>query len=249
MRKIKKLFRRFCITYWPWPPFLWREHNKKAKKLKGFARILAKRPRARTGKGWNLYRKRFSKVFKAAQIKEDVVDWLTQYPFNRYGWTDFKYWFKYRLQKKHQYHILRSGLKPGYYEYYDVVVNTIAGPRFKELFQRVWKEFEDQKDELDYENKPIIRPEYHKTMDILKEAYLWFTEGKKAMQKEIDDLYNVDTDREKLTAKNMWSYFERKPSKKERDKMKRIRKLEKEIFQKDTKYLKVIIDNRVSLST
>lgn len=246
MRKIKKLLRRFLITYWPWPPYLWRHYNKKANKLKGLARILASRPRARSGKGWAIYRKRYAKVFKAAQLKENIIDWLTQYPFNRYGWTDFKYWFRYRLQKKYKYNILFSDLKPAYYEFYDILPATIGGPRFKELFEMVWKEFQEQKDELDYENKPIIRPEYHKIMNALKEAYDWFTVGKKALQKEIDDLWNEDV--EPFDKKNIVCFFERKPSKKEQQRMKKVHKLERQIFHTDTKYLKVIIENRVSLS-
>lgn len=31
-------------------------------------------------------------------------------------WSDTKYWFKYRLQKEHKYHLIDTGLEPGYYE-------------------------------------------------------------------------------------------------------------------------------------
>lgn len=251
MKKLRKLVRRFLITYWPWPPYLWRHYNKKAKKFKGIARILASRPRGRTSKGWVLYRKRYSKVFKAAQLREDIVDWLTQYPFNKYGWNDFKYWFKYRLQKKHKYHILDTGLKPGYYEYYDVVTAAVAGPRFKYLFEKVWQEFQESKDELGYDEKPIIQKSYHKIMNQLKEAYDWFTTDKPALEKQIENYWNETAEEypKKKTKTEVLSFFERKPSKKEIQRMKKIRVLEKTIMDNDTKYLKIIIENRISLTT
>jgi hypothetical protein len=38
--------------------------------------------------------------------------------------SDIKWWFKYRLMKKHRYHIVDTGLKPGYYDCDTILLNA-----------------------------------------------------------------------------------------------------------------------------
>jgi hypothetical protein len=245
-RKLRKLWRRFCITYWPWPPYLWRKHNQEDRKLKGiFRSLIVSMPRVITEKGWKTYRKRFAKVFKAAHLKEKFINWITQYPFNKYGWIDFKYWFKYRLQKKYKYNTLESGLKPGHYEFNQVLICTIAGPRFRSTFETVWKKYQESKKE----NFKEIKQSYHNAITKLKQAYDWFVVEKPKLQKRIEDYLIQDIkDNNKLKDINYWIDFsERKSSKKHINLIKKVNQAQKYITINDTKHAKTIIEYRFYL--
>src|SRR5688572_8764001 len=88
-------------------------------------------------------RKNIKRLFREPTWFEKFIDWLTPYPFNRYGWSDLKYWFIYRLVKKHQYHKAHTGLKPGYYELDLVLEKAIANERFFSTFEDMYKSFHE----------------------------------------------------------------------------------------------------------
>jgi hypothetical protein len=220
---------------------LWRKHNQEAKKLKGLPKILSLRPRARTSQGWETYEKRFAKVFKAANLKQKIIDNIARFS-NRYGWGKLKYWFKYRFQKKHRYNVLESGLKPGYYDFDEVLIATISGPRFQSTFEAVWKEYQASKKE----NPKLVKKNYHTAMSNLKHAYDWFVFEKPKLKNKIgryliQDI--IDSDKIK-DAKHYSSSMKKRLFNKHKNIMKKVGQLERSIVANDTKYAKVIIDYR-----
>jgi hypothetical protein len=243
-RKLRKLWRRFCITYWPWPPYLWRKHNQEATKLKELPKILSLRPRARTSQGWETYEKRFAKVFKAANLKQKIIDSIARFS-NRYGWGKLKYWFKYRFQKKHRYNVLESGLKPGYYDFDEVLIATISGPRFQSTFEAVWEEYQASKKE----NPKLVKKNYHTAINNLKHAYDWFVFERPKLQRKIEDYLIEDirgSDKIK-DAESCNSHIKTKLINKHKLLMKKVIQLEKNIVTNDTKYAKLIIHYRTYL--
>lgn len=163
------------------------------------------------------------KIYKAAYYLEQVTDFLTQYPFNRYGLTDFKWWFKYRLIKKHRYHKLELGLKPGFYELSEIFEKAL-------LSKRVLGQIDELKDYI--EKISIQAPQ--ENIDNFKEAYfylnksrVWFI-GKKPKTVERIDQYIL-----KRKDVNFEYYISR----------------ENWIDKLDKKYLKLVIEYREYLST
>jgi hypothetical protein len=43
----------------------------------------------------------------------------------RAAWRDFVFWFLYRLHPEHRYHVVRTGLRPGYWEIEDRMLHAM----------------------------------------------------------------------------------------------------------------------------
>lgn len=219
---------------WPWPKSL---YTGKKKHKWGIGK---------TGKGWAVYNKRLKRIYPAHCIKEKIKDFFTRYPFNRYGWTDFKYWFKYRFQKKHQYHRHNLGLKPGYYDLDTIYEHAIAHPRFFEVFDDIYENWYRQRNEKAYDGTPIYTRHFGDDMRELKKAADWMRKGKAEAEKKVEDLYSTISERPKTMGIMEW-LTDRNP----RDSKiyKKVAKLETEIYKKTTDALIVIVKNRGVLWT
>ena len=191
-----------------WNPFYKRTPRKKYKtfSFKSFERELER-----------------EKIYKAAYYLEQLTDFLTQYPFNRYGFTDLKWWFIYRLIKKHKYHKLELGLKPGFYELSEIFEKAL-------LSKRVLEQIDELKDYI--EKISIQAPQ--ENIDNFKEAYyylnksrIWFIQKKLKTVERIDKyiLRRKDVNFDYYISRENW------------------------IDKLDKKYLKLVIEYRQYLST
>lgn len=109
---------------------------------------------------------------------------MFRYPFNKYGLNDLIWWFRYRLQKEYKYHKVLPDLKPGYYEYQDIIEKVIASERFFWLFEHLYKEYKKlTSEEEDYH---IYTEEFHRIIPELKKAYLWFKKYKPRFNKRVE---------------------------------------------------------------
>jgi hypothetical protein len=165
-----------------------------------------------------------------------------RYPFNKYGWTNLIWWFKYRLQKKYKYHKVYLNLKPGFYEYQDIIEKVIASPRFFWLFEYQYKEYKKLKAEQD-PKEPIYTNEFDIVIKELKKAYLWFKKYNpridKAIhiQEEIMESERPEKKIETLVTINAPKAFEK------------YRKLTTFKYETTTHYLGIIVKHRMFLDT
>jgi len=72
-----------------------------------------KTPNSATVEEWSAINKEQRKKPLCWFLTRTVPTW---YRVKLMRLSDFKYWFKYRLQNEHKYHIVRTGLSPDYYE-------------------------------------------------------------------------------------------------------------------------------------
>lgn len=196
--------------YWPWPKNLYVGKRK------------SKFGIGKTSKGWAIYRKRLKRIYPVHHYLQKIKDWLTQYPFNRYGIRDLKYWFIYRLSKKHKYHILDTGLKPGYYEFDEVIDKAISGKRFLEIFEMVYEQFQRNESEKAYDGSDIHTEIYKTEMAELKIAYDWFKTGRPAKEKENQELLDSLPQRPRGMDIMEWLGTDREQSKEIYDKSNQI---------------------------
>lgn len=111
---------------------------------------------------------------------------MFRYPFNRYGLNNLIWWFKYRLQRKHKYHRVYLNLKPGYYEYQEIIEKVIASERFFWLFEYQYNQYKKLLEDQDPDNE-IYTNQFHIVIKELRKAYLWFKKYKAKFEKRIND--------------------------------------------------------------
>lgn len=200
----------------------------------------------KTGTGWARHRRRIKKVFPVFQYKENIIDFLTQYPFNKYGWTDFRYWFKYRFQKKHQYHKLDLGLKPGYYELDIIFEKAIGNQRVYEIFDDVYSNWYRYKDEISEDGTPVYRREFSKDMRELKRAIEWLRKGTQKIDRKVEKIRSGLS--KKPSDIGLLEYFDHMND--EDSKIyRKISDLENRQYNKTTWALTVVVKNRGVLWT
>jgi len=200
----------------------------------------------KTAEGWTRHHKRMRKVYRVHYYFEKVMDFLTQYPFNKYGWTDFKYWFKYRLQKKHQYHKLDLGLKPGYYDLDTIYEKAIANPRFFKIFNDIYENWYGQRNNTSEDGSPIYTRDFGNDMKELKKAVEWMCKGKPRVESKVEKLYDSLPKKPKGVSALEWlARTDGRSSKIYR----RINEIENKSYKKTTWALMVIVKNRGCLWT
>jgi hypothetical protein len=165
---------------------------------------------------------------------------MFRYPFNKYGFSNFIWWFRYRFQKEHQYHKILK-LKPGYYEYQDILEKVIASPRFFWLFEYQYKEYKKLKAKQD-PKEPIYTDEFDTAIKELKKAYLWFKKYNPRIDKAIsiqEEIMASERPRkiETLSTINASKAFEK------------YTKLITFKYEATTHYLGVIVKHRMFLDT
>ena len=104
-----------------------------------------------------------------------------------------QYWLMYRLIPKHQYHIVRTGLKPGYYDHDTLILHAC----FAELGRYI--EFYDGPDKLDEFSKDLINEPDPNAPEGMQDSqagrqmeattlWRWWTIEKPADEKRRDEL-------------------------------------------------------------
>lgn len=163
------------------------------------------------------------KIYKAKYYLEEIIYFLTQYPFNKHGYTNFIWWFKYRLFKEHQYHKIDLGLKPGYYELGDIFEKALMSKR---TIQRI-QDLKEYIDKVTIQAPEQDMEQFKKAFYYLDKSRNWFI-NKKPKAVERLELYLF-----KKESKSFEYYLSR----------------ESWINKLDKKYLKLIIEYKEYLST
>lgn len=166
---------------------------------------------------------------------------MFRYPFNRYGLNDLIWWFRYRFQKEHKYHKILK-LKPGYYEYQDILEQVIASPRFFWLFEYQYKEYKKLKAEQD-PKEPIYTDEFDTVIKELKKAYLWF----KKYNPRIDKAISIQE--EIMASERPGKGLQRFPMISSSEAFEKYRKLTTFKYETTTHYLGIIVKYRMFLDT
>lgn len=201
-------------------------------------------------------RKSIKRLFREPTWFENFIDWLTPYPFNRYGWSDLKYWFIYRLSKKHQYHKAHTGLKPGYYELDVVFEKAIANKRFFSTFEDMYKRFNEIETNPPDPGIHYHTKEYVDAMSELCQAYNWFKTQLPNIEKIIEarykehfEKYDGKQDKTSLEYLIMSNSEQASLIEERRDSFKSIQDEEELKYNTTTRHLVNIVRHRVYLYT
>ena len=163
-----------------------------------------------------------------------------------------KYWFMYHFTRQHQYHIIRTGLSPAYYDIDTLMEAAIVSllKRYIEVECNGIDEFTKFTDSLlddihEVEPRDLIKSQRARQLDLI-EAYVWFTSGR---QEAEDDLREMFKDRSPMTIEYNEDGVTIKrvdPSKpNHRDYMRRMDQL----YERNTTMLMKIVELRGSMWT
>jgi len=137
----------------------------------------------------------------------------------KYGADNVKWWFLHRFHPHHRYHVLRTGLKPGYHEFDTVILYA--------MFERFCSEYPYTKQTVLLDGK--IESE-------LDRLYKWWKEERPSAEKVLEDTLNTWHDKFVVNEKEGTAL------------LKKEIKLENALKQADTKNMISLINLRGHVS-
>lgn len=180
-------------------------------------------PGAATADEWLAFDRKFK--------KEAPLRYFFDKTFPRKVWIPFTAklekigrWFRYRFQKEHKYHLIDTGLEPGYYVYshrmlhgcFSLLVDYVEVDRASHY--RCWMENKDnlqtnKEQGLAYLNWEMTlgkdNPDQAAAAKVIKDLYIWWTETRPA-RKFRDPDYNTYREEEDYILYSMTNEFRKK---------------------------------------
>lgn len=172
----------------------------------------------------------WSRMKKLYPLYTWIKDRFFNYPFNLQGLIDFKWWFLHRFHPSHRYHIMKTGLKPGWHDY-DSLILHVAFKNFVDHFEYI-EEHDGEENEYDPAFKKIIEQQKKKYTELIRLREWWLVERPNDYEK-LEELYNTAN-----------FYTENKTRAEELAFWKKATKFEKRLYDKDTKKLVELIKLR-----
>jgi hypothetical protein len=168
-------------------------------------------------------------------LKEHIFDFF--YAWFKHPYVEARYWLRSRFHPKHRYHIIKTGLKPGYYDQDVLILHACMT-----LLERyiAWHDGEDKLEEFTKElkDKPNtwgcdaneMSPQVKNQTEALA-IYRWWKYERPANEKRLKELYD-------LVSKEKLGYTE---------KYKDVNEWETKIREDEQKMLHRLINIRFSL--
>lgn len=209
--------------------------------MKKFKFDMLDTPYAATHKEWGEWRARTK--------KERPIRWFLQktlwnnvivFPYRRlkYRLTNLKWAILHRFHPKHQYHLVKTGLKPGYYDADTQILHAMFKTVSDFYIHQVKSGFVDWS----------ASPQHTHAFSEMKAIHEWWTVTRPEMEKRVDELSSCTFKDERLNA-NFFDIFE--PENENHPevisyhkRLKEVRQIESDIDTTDRDMLHRIVDIR-----